>query len=46
MIELINLKKYLLFEKENIQLSSNINLILGESSSGKSLIFKSLYEIL
>lgn len=46
MIEILNLNKFLLFEKENIQLEESINLFIGESSSGKSLIFKSFYEFI
>lgn len=46
MIDVINLKNFLLFKNTIINIEDSLNLFIGESSSGKSLILKSIYELL
>lgn len=44
-IQSLKLKKFMLFEDLNIDWSSNINIICGENSTGKTSLLKAMYSV-
>lgn len=45
-IKTLTLKNFMLFEKETIDWSKNINIICGENSTGKTTLLKLMYSVL
>ncbi len=45
-IKILSLENFMLFEKEEINWSKNINIICGENSTGKTTLLKLMYSVL